>query len=154
MRFSRWLAVLALGMPALSVRADGLQVWVNPGVFAYHLDRSKDYRERNWGIGAEALFAADHGAILGNYINSENSRSDYLGYEWRPLHWRPDGVAVSAGVAATLIDGYPSVNGRGWFFAPVPVLAVEGNRFGVNFVFIPNVKHGSALALQLKLRVW
>ena len=154
MRFSPWLAAFALGTAALSARADGFQAWMNPGLLAYHFDRTKDYRERNWGIGVEAQFGPDHGAVLGNYINSENSRSQYVGYEWRPLHWQPGGAAVSAGVAAILIDGYASVNDGNWFLAPVPMLSVEGTRFGANFVFIPNVKHGSAVAVQLKLRVW
>ncbi len=44
----------------------------------------------------------------------------------------------------------------GWFVAPVPVLAIEGKRLGVNLSVIPNYKdrlHG-AFAMQVKLRVW
>ena len=34
------------------------------------------------------------------------------------------------------------------------MLSVEGKRLGANFILIPNVKHGGALAMQLKLKVW
>jgi hypothetical protein len=33
------------------------QVWVNAGLLSYHLNRNNDYRERNWGLGAEAIVA-------------------------------------------------------------------------------------------------
>lgn len=129
-------------------------VWINAGLLSYHLDRSKDYRELNYGLGAEAVLAPNHALMAGTYKNSESQRSNYLGYQYRPLHWQPAGLDVSAGLAVSLIDGYPSMNDKGWFIAPFPVLAIEGKRLGANFMLIPNFKHGGAFAMQLKLKVW
>jgi hypothetical protein len=143
----------ALAFPA-KAQESAPQVWVNGGLLSYHFNRNNDYREKNWGLGAEAVLAPDHAVILGTYLNSENRRSDYLGYQWRPLHWQPLGVDVSAGVALSLIDGYPTTNNGGWFLAPLPVLAIEGKRIGVNLILVPNFNRGAALAAQLKLKVW
>jgi hypothetical protein len=143
----------ALAFPA-KAQENAPQVWVNGGLLSYHFNRNNDYREKNWGLGAEAVLAPDHAVILGTYLNSENRRSDYLGYQWRPLHWQPLGVDVSAGVALSLIDGYPTTNNEGWFLAPLPVLAIEGKRVGVNLILVPNFNRGAALAAQLKLKVW
>jgi hypothetical protein len=152
-----FLAVLGccatLACPA-GAQENAPQVWVNGGLLSYHFNRNKDYRERNWGVGAEAILATDHAVILGTYLNSENRRSDYLGYQWRPLHWQSQGVDVSAGVALSLIDGYPTMNNDGWFLAPIPLLAIEGKRVGVNLILVPNFSRGAALAAQLKLKVW
>jgi opacity protein-like surface antigen len=130
------------------------QLWLNAGLFSYHFNRDRDYRERNWGLGAEAIVAPDHVLLLGTYLNSDNARSHYAGYQWRPLHWQPLGVNVSAGLAVTAIDGYATTNNGDWFLAPIPTLAIEGRRFGVNLILVPNFKHGAALAAQLKLKVW
>lgn len=143
----------ALASPARG-EENAPQVWINGGLLSYHFDRSKDYRERNWGLGAEAIIAPDHALMLGTYLNSENGRSHYAGYQWRPLHWQPYGFNVSAGLAGSVIDGYPTMNNRGWFLAAMPVLAIEGKRFGVNLILVPNFNHGSAIAAQLKLKVW
>jgi hypothetical protein len=143
----------ALALPARA-QENPPQVWVNGGLLSHHLNRNNDYREKNWGLGAEAILAPDHAFILGTYLNSENRRSDYLGYQWRPLHWQPLGVDVSAGAALSLIDGYPTTNNEGWFLAPLPVLAIEGKRVGVNLILVPNFSRGAALAAQLKLKLW
>jgi hypothetical protein len=87
-------------------------------------------------------------------LNSENERSHYAGYQWRPLHWQPFGLDTSAGLAITAIDGYPTTNNGGWFLAGMPMVAIEGRRVGVNLILLPNFKHGAALGAQLKLRVW
>jgi hypothetical protein len=151
------LAVLCLGatlaLPA-AAQESSPQIWINGGLFSYHLKRGNNYRERNWGLGAEAIVAPDHVLLAGTYLNSENLRSHYAGYEWRPLHWQPYGLEVSAGVAVTAVDGYPTTNNGGWFVAPIPTLAIEGRRFGVNLVAVPNFKQGPAIAAQLKLRIW
>lgn len=160
MTCSKLLLSAALGLAAASPdvataeQARSPEVWVNGGLLSYHFQRDRGYRERNWGLGVEAVLTPDHALMLGTYLNSENERSRYAGYQWRPLHWQPGGVRVSAGVAASLVDGYPTMNDRGWFLAAMPMLAVEGRTFGANFLVVPNVKHGGAIAVQLKLNVW
>lgn len=129
-------------------------VWLSAGLLSYHFDRSKNYRELNYGIGGEAIYSSDHAFMAGIVNNSESHTTKYVGYQYRPLHWKPYGVDVSAGLAISLLDGYPSQNNGGWFIAPLPMVSVEGKRFGVNFILIPNVKHGAAVAMQLKMKVW
>src|SRR4051812_40487156 len=106
-------AALFLAFNAAAQEPFRPRLWVNPGLFSYHFDRDKDYREKNWGLGAEYVFQRNHAAMIGTYINSENERSRYVGYQWRPLHWQPAGVELSAGVAVSLINGYPSMNDKG-----------------------------------------
>ena len=63
---------------------------------------------------------------------------------------------MSAGVILGAFDGYPRMRNGGWFVAPLPLLAVEGKRFGANFTIVPNYGnrlHG-AVAIQLKMKVW
>jgi hypothetical protein len=132
------------------------QIWLNPGFLSWHFQSDQDLRGTNWGVGVEVVLTPDHAAIAGNFINSDGDRSRYGAYLWRPLHWRPYGIDVSAGVALAAFDGYQSVNNGGWFIAPLPLLAVEGRRLGANITIVPTINdkvHG-AIVLQIKLRVW
>lgn len=131
------------------------QVWLNAGFLSWHFDRSKDLRGDNWGVGAEVVFSPDHTAMAGNFINSNGERSNYASYQWRPLHWRPSDIDVSAGIGLGVVDGYPYHNG-GWFATLFPLLAVEGKRIGANFSIVPTIKDrvNGAVVLQLKVRVW
>ena len=89
---------LALGLTTQRASSEDYpQVWLNPGFLSYHADREADFRENNIGFGVEAVFAPDHGFVAGNFINSQNFRSRYAMYEWRPLHWQPSGINISAG---------------------------------------------------------
>ena len=132
------------------------QVWINPGIYSFHFDRDKDLRNDNIGFGVEALFANDHGAMGGTFINSNRERSNYAVYLWRPLHWDVSGLKVSAGVLAGAFDGYPNYRNGGWFAAAMPLLSVEGDRFGANFTIVPTYANrlDGAFAVQLKFRVW
>jgi hypothetical protein len=147
-------AALLYAFSALAQEPFKPRLWVNAGLLSYHFDRNKDYREANWGLGAEYVFRHNHAAMIGTYINSESQRSRYIGYQWRPLHWQPAGVHVSAGVAVSLIDGYPSMHDKAWFVAPMPMMSVEYKSLGANLILVPNVKHGGAVAVQFKLAVW
>ena len=131
------------------------QIWVNPGVYSIHFDRSKDFREDNTGIGAELLLTDTHVLMAGTFINSDRQRSHYGAYQWRPLHWQAGGMNVSAGIAAGAFDGYPHYHDGGWFVAALPMLAVEGERFGLNLMIVPSIANrlSGAVAIQLKLRL-
>ena len=132
------------------------QVWINPGMYSYHFNRHSGYRENNIGLGAEILVTEDHALLAGSFINSDRQRSRYGLYEWRPLHWQVSGVKLSAGIPAGVFDGYPRYRNGAAFAAALPLLAVEGERFGVNLALVPNIPNrlSGALAIQLKLRVW
>ena len=149
------LSTVAVG--AETTAADGSpQVWLNPGIYSYHFKRDAGYRDNNIGYGAELLFTQDHGLMAGSFINSDDQRSHYGLYQWRPLHWQVSGLKLSLVLAAGAFDGYPKYHDGGWFVAALPLLALEGERFGINFGVIPNVpdRMNGALAFQLKLRVW
>lgn len=160
-----WLALLLRVLAALCAVPCGAraaepdfqtQVWLNPGFYSYHFDRDKNLRENNTGLGVEVLLAPDHGLMGGTFMNSRDERSYYAAYQWRPLHWRPADVQVSAGVAVALIDGYPTYKDGGWFLSLLPVLSIEGRWIGINFSIIPTLKDrvDGAIAVQVKLRVW
>ena len=132
------------------------RVWISPGIYSQHFDRSKHLRNDNPGPGVEVALARDHVLLGGSYINSNRARTRYGAYAWRPLHWRIAGLDVGAGVALGAFDGYPNYRQGGWFVAPLPIVAIEGGRFGVNLSVIPTIRNrlDGALAVQVKLRVW
>lgn len=132
------------------------QIWLNPGTFSVHFDRDKDLREDNTGLGAEVALASDHVLAAGSFINSNRRRSQFGAYYWRPLHWQPWDIKVHAGIAVGAFEGYPNYRNGAWFPAALPMLAIEGNRVGVNVFFVPTIKNrlDGAIALQFKLRAW
>ena len=150
----------ALGGAAIQAGATAAefspQVWLNPGIYSFHFNRNTDHRENNIGIGAEVLVTDDHALMVGSFINSDRQRSEYGLYQWRPLHWQLSFAKVSAGIAVGAFDGYPKYHNGGWFAAALPLLAVEGDRLGVNLAVIPNLSNrlSGAVAIQVKLRVW
>jgi antimicrobial peptide resistance and lipid A acylation protein PagP len=145
------LAAAATG--AFAGGGDGPQVWLNPGMYSHHF-RQGDYRQDNYGIGAEVIVAPEHGLIAGNFINSNRERSRYAGYHWRPWQWQPADIELRTGLILALIDGYSNTNHGDWFPVAFPTLSAEYRMFGANLIFIPASKNGAVLALQLKLRVW
>ena len=57
---SKFIAsLLAFSLAAFAGRAISAdyspQVWINPGLYSYHFDRSKNFRDNNIGAGAEVL---------------------------------------------------------------------------------------------------
>lgn len=151
-----WVAIATANAAERAPGERDVRVWINPGVLSYHFDRGLGLREDNWGLGAEILFGERHGAMAGTLINSNRARTRYAAYQWRPLQRRLSGMRASAGIALGAFDGYPSYRSGAWFPAAVPMLALEGERFGLNVYVIPGVagRVHSALAVQLKLRVW
>lgn len=100
--------------------------------------------------------APQHVASAGTFMNSNDERSRYVAYSWRPLHRRPGGLDVRLGIIAAALDGYPNYRDGGWFLAPLPLLAVEGKWLGANLSVVPTIpdRLEGAIAVQLKLRVW
>lgn len=131
-------------------------VWLNPGALSYHFERDKDLREDNTGFGAELVLGPDHALAAGSFINSDRQGSRYGAYCWRPLHWQPADVKIHAGAAVGAFDGYPRYRDGGWFPAVLPMLAVEGDRVGVNIFIVPTIatRLNGAISFQFKLRVW
>ena len=141
-------AVVSFHRAVSRVRLDALR--------SYHFDRTKDLREDNVGFGAEVVLHDDHSLLAGSIINSDRRRSRYGAYHWRPLHWRIAGLRVSAGLAVGVFDGYPRYRDGGRFVAPLPLLALEGDRMGANIAIIPTLGNrlNGAVAIQFKLKIW
>jgi len=131
------------------------QIWLSPGVYARHFDRDKGLRDANPGLGLEVAWAPDHAALAGTYINSNDARTRYAAYAWRPLHARVAGLDLGAGIIVSALDGYPKYRNGGWFVAPLPLVSLEGRRFGVNLSVVPTLpgRTDGALAFQFKLRL-
>jgi len=131
------------------------QIWLSPGLYSRHFDRDKGLRDANPGLGVEIAFAPDHAVMVGTYINSNDARSRYAAYAWRPLHWQVAGLDLGAGVIFAAFDGYPNYRDGGWFVAPLPLVSLEGRRLGVNLSLIPTLpgRTDGALAFQFKLRL-
>lgn len=132
------------------------QVWLNPGIYAQHFNSGKGLRNNNIGFGAEVMLSNDHVLMAGSFINSNDARTRFAAYEWRPLHWQFSGVDVGAGIVVGAFDGYPNYRRGAWFVAPMPMLSIEGRTLGANVSLIPTVKNrfDGALAIQIKLRIW
>lgn len=131
-------------------------VWLNPGFYSYHFEQDVDLRENNIGFGAEIELSRNHVLTAGTFLNSDDERTRYGGYEWRPLHWQPAKTDVSFGLVIAALDGYPGVRDGDWFAAVLPIVSVQWKRLGFNLVAVPTIEdrlHGS-VAIQVKLRVW
>ncbi|HWQ37813.1 MAG TPA: hypothetical protein VNM24_04250 [Burkholderiales bacterium] len=154
------LVVLASPTPSLADSKTGEsypRIWLNPGFFSLHFDRTRDLREDNIGLGAEIVLHRNHALIGGTFINSERERTRYAAYQWRPLHWKAgDTTRVVAGVVIAALDGYPRVRDGDWFVAPLPLLAIESRRIGFNFSVVPTINDrvDGAVIAQIKVRVW
>ena len=131
------------------------QIWLNPGIYAFHFDRDKDLRDDNIGFGVEVVVAPDHAVGAGSYVNGNRTRLRYAAYAWRPLHWRPSGADVLLGVVAGAFDGTPTIGTAAGSLRRCRC-SIEGRRLGVNLSVIPTIRDrvDGAIAIQLKLRVW
>ena len=151
-------ALLAAGILACTAAAaaddPGMQVWLNPGMFSHHLKEDRDYREENYGFGIEVFITPRHGLLAGTFMNSNDERSRYVGYHWRPLQLAFDRLRFSGGAVFALMDGYSDVREGKTFPLLVPALSAEYRALGAHLVFIPHREQSSALALQLRLKVW
>ena len=124
-------------------------------VYSFVHFKEGDFRQNNYGLGVGVFVSPEHGFVGGSFINSNDERSRYGGYHWRPLHWgNPAGLNVRAGLVFALVDGYSNTNNGHWFPAILPALTAEYGHFGANLSLAVNPHNGTALGLQLRLRVW
>ena len=132
------------------------QVLLTPGIYAWHFDRGKDLRDDNPGFGAEVALTDDHIVMGGTYIDSNDERTHYAAYQWRPLHWQFDNFKVGGRIAIGTFDGYPDYRDGRWFVAPLPILSVERRYLGFNFGIVQTIpdRLDGAFAIQVRRRVW
>jgi hypothetical protein len=126
-------------------------IWVNPGFYSHHFDKSKDLNNRNQGFGVEATISQTYSLTAGVFENSDRQTSHYIGAYVMPFQVG----ALKAGAAVGAFDGYPKMRDGGWFPALIPTMAIEGRRLGLNVSLIPKIgdKVNSALTFQLKFNI-
>ena len=129
----------------------GTAIWINPGFYSAHFDTDKGLRNSNPGLGLEINLNEDWSATLGEFTNSNNARSNYMGAYYQPWHlgsWK-------FGVVGGAFNGYPKAFNGGWFPALLPVATLEKERLGLNIAFVPPLQDRlyGAISFQLKLRV-
>ena len=139
------LLALIVASAAPAALAD---VWINPGFYSHHFDKSKDLNNNNHGFGVEATISNTYSLTAGVFENSDRQTSHYVGAYVMPFQRG----AFKAGAAVGAFDGYPKMREGGWFPAVVPTMAIEGRRVGLNVFLIPKIgdKVNSALAFQVK----
>jgi hypothetical protein len=143
----------ALLLPALACAQDAFEpknIWVNPGFYSAHFDRSKGLENVNQGLGVEYPLNDTYRITAGTFHNSDRRQSNYLGLYVLPFEFY--GVKVGAVVGG--FDGYPNYRNSNWFPAILPVAAIEGRHWGLNIAYVPTIKNRlyGALTLQLKYR--
>lgn len=142
------LLALAIVAAAPAALAD---IWINPGFYSHHFDKSKDLNDNNRGFGVEATISKTYSLTAGVFENSDRQTSHYIGAYVMPYQVG----ALKAGAAVGAFDGYPNMRDGGWFLAIVPTIAIEGRRIGLNISYIPKIgdKVNSALSFQVKFNI-
>ena len=145
--------VLGLGWAPPMARAQTVTspIWINAGFYTIHFARNHALRDPNPGIGLEYSLNDDLRLTAGRFLNSDSAYSNYVGAYYQP--WRQGSLKL--GVAAGLFDGYPRAFGGGGFPALLPVATWEGESFGANVSFVPEIKNRlyGGISLQLKYRL-
>lgn len=99
----------------------------------------EEYNESNPGIGASYQWEEDDNIIrlikLGQYLNSINNNSNYVGYGVKKRFGDTKGWHADVGALGGLITGYNSSAVP----AILPQLTVGNGLFGLNMLFAPPV---------------
>ena len=139
-------------VPAKASGAEGDRpIWINLGFYSAHFDAQKGLRNANPGLGFEAPVNAQWSVTAGNFLNSDDQTSNYIGAYYRPVqigHWR-------VGIVSGLFDGYPKAFNGGWFPAVLPTASWEASRWGLNIAVVPSIKNRlyGAVSFQFKYRL-
>lgn len=139
------LAVVAAAPAALA------DIWINPGFYSHHFDKSKNLNDNNRGFGIETSINKTYAITAGMFENSNRETSHYIGAYVMPFQRG----SFKAGAAVGAFDGYPNMRDGGWFAAVIPTVAIEGRRLGLNVMYTPKIgdKVNSALSFQVKFNV-
>lgn len=127
-----------VALPLMALIASA-QTFAVATVTSYHFDRSKEYNERNGGIGLERRYSDNWSGSVGYFRNSFNRDTLYLFAGYTPIRYRDWRLGVVFGG----VTGYDN-RVSPWITG---VATRDFGRFGVNLVFAP-----AAVALQLKYR--
>ena len=130
----------------------------NLNLVSYHfgdedefLAPGESFNQENWGGGLELQWKPRHAVSAGYYRNSVDEDSLYALYHYTPLQF---GRFVRVGGAVGAVTGYPGYNDGGLAPAGGLVAKIEGDRVGVNVIYLPKIQDitPNTVALQFKLR--
>jgi hypothetical protein len=133
--------------------------WGNVNLVSYHLGdedeflaAGESFNQENWGAGVELQWQPRHAASAGYYRNSVDEDSWYALYHYTPLQL---GRHLRVGGMAGVVTGYPGYNDGGIAPAGGLVAKLEGDRVGMNLIYLPKISNitPNTLALQFKLRL-
>lgn len=137
---------------------EGAEWWGNLNLVSYHFGGEEDFlgpgesfNQENWGGGVEVQWKPRHAVSAGYYRNSVDEDSFYALYHYTPLAF---GRHVRVGGMAGVVTGYPGYNDGGIAPAGGLVAKIEGDRVGVNVIYLPEIADVTphTVALQFKLR--
>ncbi len=142
------LLAMAIVAAAPAALAD---IWINPGFYSHHFDKSKNLNDNNRGFGVETSINNTYSLTAGVFENSNRATSHYIGAYVMPFQRG----SFKAGAAVGGFDGYPNMREGGWFPAIVPTVAIEGRRVGLNISYTPKIgeKINSVVSFQVKFNV-
>ena len=133
-------------------RHSNQSVWVSPGFYSIHFERSAGLRDANPGFGLQLEINPEWGLTGGRFANSNDRYSNYIGGIYTPWSW---GRLRIGGVIAAF-DGYPNMRNGGWFASVIPTIGLYGDRLALNVGLIPKLKDRvqGAISFQIMLRVY
>jgi hypothetical protein len=135
--------IVAIGAFGKAMSCD----WWVASIASHHYGpgSSKNYEQRNYGLGCERQISEKVRLVGGFYRNSLRIDSTYVGAVWTPWRLGP----VRLGTAAILVSGYEVEPIKAVF----PVASIEGRHAGVNLLLVPPTSSNvGAIGLQLKAR--
>lgn len=132
----------------ISTGASAGEYWGVMTLGSYHVNPAEHYNENNLGLGVEyrrdALIAT-----AGAYRNSAYKNSVYAMVGALPIEVGPFKMGGLVGIA----NGYPLMNNGGIVPAAAGIIALEGERAGVNLVIIPGIKEKTPLTIAVQVKV-
>jgi hypothetical protein len=141
-------AALLIAVPA-AARADDQRWGVSIWGLSYHVNRSADYNEDNWGLGGRYYFKPARLFVEADALRNSNRglvvpASLGLEFKMAPL---PAGCAVSGVVALTAAYyQYPNLGTTDFKIGPVPGVTVGCGRVKGNLIAILRKSSSSPLA--------
>jgi len=132
------LLLFAIALPS-SVHADELRWGVSIWGLSYHVNRSVDYNEDNWGLGVRYYFKPDRLFLEADALRNSNRGLVLpvsLGVEFRVLPL-PAGCKLSGVVALTAAYyQYPNQNRTDFKIGPVPGVSIGCGRVKGNIIAV------------------
>ena len=153
------LALLLSSGAACAQQATPPQWWADINLGSHHFGDARDFlpagerfNEFNPGIGVEVQWQPRHAVAAGYFRNSVDENSLYALYQYTPLQL---GRYLRVGAMAGVVTGYPGYNDGGIAPAGGLIAKLEGERMGVNFIVLPEIRNvtPTTLGLQFKVRL-